>query len=270
MSTRRFSLYRGTAPFALAGDRQRDVTVDVWFPAPARNNGYALIALAGRAYTFLSQKSGRDYGEWFSGLGFTVFVPTFRLGSEGYDLRAMCTDVLSTMRLARGVAGESGFRSDRIGFIGTSAGAHMAAALATGAGREMLVAQGVDQHVALDAAPDFCVLCYGVLTLMDPLGHDETRRNFLGWHHQDTDWRRAFSPVEAIGATTPRTFVWHTSEDVEVASEHSIRYAERLAVHGRPYEFHLYQKGTHALGLARAQGLNWADDCVRWILDRQS
>ncbi|RYZ98854.1 MAG: alpha/beta hydrolase, partial [Moraxellaceae bacterium] len=28
---------------------------------------------------------------------------------------------------------------------------------------------------------------------------------------------------------------------------------------------HIYQKGPHALGLARANGLYWADDCLRWI-----
>ncbi|MDN7735393.1 MULTISPECIES: alpha/beta hydrolase [Burkholderia] len=269
-SVRRITLYDGEAPFARPDDRAREVALDIYLPdGGVERDSHALIALPGGAYSFLSPKSGRDYGRWFSERGLTVFAPAFRLGSEGYDFRAMCTDALRTLALARELAPELGYRPDRVGYIGTSAGAHLAAVLATGAGRAQLAEHGVDRHVELDMAPEFCVLCYGVLSLMAPLGHDETRRNFLGAHHDDAAWRRAFSPIEAVGASTPRSFVWHTAEDTEVPPENSMRYVERLVGAGRPVEFHLYQKGAHALGLAREQGLHWAEDCARWIKNRE-
>ncbi|WP_028997150.1 alpha/beta hydrolase [Azohydromonas australica] len=244
--------------------------LDAYLPDPARATGYGMLSLPGGGYTFLSEKSGREYGEWFAARGVAVFVVKFRLGSRGHDFRAKCADLFAAQALVRSRAAQWGVDPARLGVIGTSAGAHLAgvmcAAAEPGPVRERLAHAGVLAQVPGAAAPAFAVLCYGVLDLTEPLAHKETRANFLGALQADAQARIDFSPRLQASPRWPRCFVWHTAEDTEVPVEHSLLMAQRLRECGVPHELHLYQKGAHALGLALREGLHWAEDCLRWIV----
>ncbi|UXY14139.1 alpha/beta hydrolase [Chitiniphilus purpureus] len=258
-------LWPGRPPFATGPYPDDTPVIEAYLPDPTVRTGYGMLALPGGGYSFLSEKSGRQYGEWFAGRGIAVFVVRFRLGSRGYNFRAKCADAYAALSLVRAHAGEWGMDPQRIGVIGTSAGGHLAGVLCTGAGRTLLAQEGVGEVADIAQVPGFGVFCYGVLSLTDPLAHRETRANFLGdWQH-DAAMQRAFSPIEAVHGSCPRAFVWHTGEDLEVSAEHSWQFTRRLADAGVPHELHLYQKGAHALGLARDEGLHWAEDCLRWI-----
>lgn len=258
-------LWSGRPPFAVGAHANDVPVIEAYLPDPRVNTGYGMLAFPGGGYSFLSEKSGRQYGEWFAVRGIAVFVVKFRLGSRGYDLRAKCADAYQALALVRAQAPEWGQDAERIGVIGTSAGGHLAGVMCTAAGRSLLLQHGVAEVVDIGQRPDFGVFCYSVLTLTEPLAHRETRANFLGQWQDDAAMRQAFSPIEAVHGGCPRAFVWHTGEDVEVAAEHSWLFARRLHDAGVPHELHLYQKGAHALGLARDEGLYWADDCLRWI-----
>lgn len=260
-----FPLWPGRPPFA-AGTHADDLAmIEAYVPDPDVNTGYGMLAFPGGGYSFLSEKSGRQYGEWFAARGIAVFVVKFRLGSRGYDFRAKCADAYAALALVRARASEFRLVPQHIGVIGTSAGGHLAGVVCTGAGRSLLQQHGVGEVADITQRPDFGVFCYGVLALTEPLAHPETRSNFLGSWQDASAFRQAFSPIEAAHGACPRSFVWHTAEDTEVAVEHSWLFARRLYDAGVPHELHLYQKGAHALGLARDEGLYWADDCLRWI-----
>jgi len=259
-------VWTGCPPFA-SGVNSDDVPViDVYLPDAAVNTGFGMLAFPGGGYSFLSEKSGQQYGEWFAERGVAVFVVKFRLGSRGFDFRAKCADAYAALALVRERAAGWGLERQSIGVIGTSAGGHLAGVLCTGAGRAVLQSEGVTEFTDVAQLPAFGVFCYGVLTLLDPLAHWETRANFLGGWRGDAAIELAFSPIQAAHAGCPRSFIWHTAEDQEVPAEHSWQFARRLNDVRVPHELHLYQKGGHALGLARDGGLHWADDCQRWIV----
>ncbi|MCH4813328.1 alpha/beta hydrolase [Vreelandella neptunia] len=269
MITEKINIYTEIVPFSKNIDCNVDegVYIDIYFPEKKIRNGYSILAFPGGAYSFLSEKSGKEYGVWFASKGFTVFVLKFRLGSKGYDFKSICVDGYSAYNYVSSKCKEFKIDPQKIGLIGTSAGAHLAGIMSTGAGNDILKQHGVDQYTNLDIKPNFCVLCYGVLSLLNPIAHNETRKNFLGDYSDLYEYQEAFSPINYINENNPRSFLWHTAEDQEVTVDNTILYARELLKKSIPYELHIYQKGGHALGLAQHECLYWADDCARWIVD---
>lgn len=259
-------LWDGTPPFANTGRESQLPKLTAYLPSSENNSRYAMLTFPGGGYGFLSKRSGREYGEWFSARGVAVIDVRFRLGSAGYDYRAKCADAYAALNCVRANANAWGFSADRVGVIGTSAGAHLAGVMCTGAGRQRLFAAGVGNYTDITDIPNFGVFCYGVMSLKEPLAHKETRRHFLGADADDIQARIDFSPLSHVGRHHPRSFLWHTAEDAEVVADNTWAYAKALRDNAAPLELHLYQKGEHALGLARFEGLAWADDCLRWIV----
>lgn len=246
-------LWDGPAPHAV-GDRPEDVPfLEVYRPRPQIATGAAMLILPGGSYTFLSEKSGEQYGRWLAASGITGFVLNFRLGSNGYRHPALLADASRAVSVVRAVAADWDLDPERVGVIGTSAGGHLAAMMLTGQAGQR---------------PALGVLCYPVISLTDPLAHDETRTNFLGDEASVLEVQRQFSAELQVDEHTPPCFIWHTLADEEVSADNSLAFTTALSAHGVPYELHLYEKGAHALGLARAEGLCWADDCVRWLRSR--
>jgi acetyl esterase/lipase len=253
-------LWDGPAPHAL-GDRAEDRPfVEVFRPDPAAATGSVMLIFPGGAYTFLSPRSGEQYGVWLAEAGITGIVVNFRLGSNGYRYPALLADARRAFAVVRSHATAWDVDPERTGVIGTSAGGHLASLLVTGAACE----SAGDRSYG-DARPALGVLCYSVISLRDPLAHHETRRNFLGDLEHRVDVQEQFSGHLRVTASTPPCFIWHTNTDEEVSAENSRLFAEAMRELDRPYELHLYASGAHALGLARDHGLFWSDDCVRWL-----
>jgi acetyl esterase/lipase len=250
----RVELWDGRPPHALGTRPEDSPWLDVYLPEPGSATGGAMLILPGGAYTFLSPKSGEQYGRWLAGNGIAGLVVNFRLGSDGYRYPAVVADACEALALVRRRACEWDVDPGRVGVIGTSAGGHLASLLLTGVAAEA----GEDR-------PAVGVLCYSVISLHDPLGHEETRRNFLGDEADDLELRERFSGDRRVDDDTPPCFVWHTLTDEEVHPENSRRFVDALAEHGVPYELHLYEQGPHALGLAPGTDLHWPDDCIRWL-----
>ena len=184
----------------------------------------------------------------------------FRLGSNGYRYPALLADARQAFRVVAAHAAGLGIDTRRVGVIGTSAGGHLASLLVTGAACERR-----EDTSYPDARPALGVLCYPVISLRDPLAHEETRQNFLGANWDKTELQQQFSTYLRVSSHMPPVFIWHTNTDDEVSAENSWLFADALRAHGVPHELHLYGSGGHALGLARDEGLGWALDCVRWL-----
>jgi acetyl esterase/lipase len=253
-------LWEGRPPHAL-GDKAEDNPFLTVFPAaPEVATGAAMLIFPGGSYSFLSPKSGEQYAQWLAQAGICGIVVHFRLGSNGYRYPALLADARRALVLIRTQAESLNVDPERIGVIGTSAGGHLAALLLTGGDR-----CPPDNARTAAAKPTLGVLCYPVISLCDPLAHSETRRNFLGDEWDNEELQRGFSANLLASDDVPDVFIWHTNTDDEVSADNSRLFAEALRGHGVPYELHLYGAGPHALGLARAEGLHWADDCIRWL-----
>ncbi len=269
----RVALYNGPLPFADGRGGADRPFADVYLAPAAVNTGRAMCAFPGGAYRFLSTLSGADYGAYFAARGVSVLSVNFRLGSQGHDGRAMCADALAAVDLARRHATSWGFSADRLGIVGTSAGGHLSGMLSTGAAQRLLATLDLPSSTSLPLAwrPEFAIFCYAVLSLEPDLRHLETAQYFLGRDVHDPDAQRACSPIRNVDPHHCRSFLWHTAEDTEVAIGNTLEMYTRLVGAGVPAELHLYQKGPHALGLARdvkhGAVLHWAEDAVRWIKD---
>jgi acetyl esterase/lipase len=234
------------------------------YPAPAAAaSGAAIIICPGGSYGWLSmEKEGASPAHWLQALGVSAFVLKYRLAEYGHP--APLQDVLRAVRLVRSRAAEWGVRPDRIGVMGFSAGGHLAACAGT-----LYDASEGRTGAALDAVnarPDFLVLCYPVITMKDPYVHADSRRNLLG-PNPAAEQISHLSVEEQVTKDTPPTFLVATTADKSVPAENSIAFYAALHRAGIPAELHLYQEGPHGFGLKPGYGSTseWPRLCEQWL-----
>src|SRR3984957_12564160 len=144
-------------------------TLTVFLPQKGKGTGSAVIVAPGGAYLRLaSNLEGRQVADWLTARGVTAFVLKYRLGAK-YLYPIPLQDAQRAVRLVRSSAASYGFLPDHIGFIGFSAGGHLAAATGTlfDAGKP----DAADPVQRLSSRPDFLVLGYAWLNAMPPGGN---------------------------------------------------------------------------------------------------
>jgi acetyl esterase/lipase len=120
-------------------------TLTAYLPDPALANGTAMIVCPGGAFHFLSiDMEGTDVARWLNARGVAAFVLKYRLMHTGDDFPAVVwrnmsdpqtmaelmktvqplgiADGQQAVRLVRGRATEWGYKPDRVGIMGFSAG----------------------------------------------------------------------------------------------------------------------------------------------------
>lgn len=260
-------LWDGDAPGAL-GQRPQDIPTLTPFPADAaKNNGASMLILPGGGYGNLAEHEGTGYAEWFATHGITAYVLKYRLGTNGYRHPAMLNDAARAVRLLRVFAQRDGRDPNRIGVIGSSAGGHLAATLAThfDAGQ----ADATDVVERESSRPDLAILCYPVISLLE-FAHAGSRKNLLG-DKPDPELVKFLSAELQITKDTPPCFLWHTVEDKTVPVENTLMFAAALRRAGGLPSVHIYEKGAHGLGLGRLgkPAPPWADQCIYWLQERK-
>ncbi len=221
---------------------------------PENNHtGIGMIVFAGGGYANLSKHEGVGYAEYFVKSGIACFVVTYRLSTGGHRHPEMLEDALAAMETVRSTASEFGVEEGKLGVIGSSAGGHLAAHLIT--------AYDQDESDSV-LRPDFCVLCYPVITATGKSVEQGSILNLLG-ADPTAELLKSISLEKQVTENTTPCFIWHTCEDRCVAVENSMMFASALRENDVPFELHLYEKGRHGLGLSAP--FDWATDCSRWI-----
>lgn len=265
-------LYSGDAPGAL-GQRPQDIPTLTPFPAdPAKRNGATMLILPGGGYGSLAEHEGTGYAEFFAAHGITAYVLKYRLGSNGYRHPIMLNDAARALRLLRAFAKRDGLDPARIGVIGSSAGGHLAATLATHFNPTLPHGPTLNAADPIDAEssrPDLAILCYPVISLGE-FAHAGSRRNLLG-DNPSAELVRALSNELQVTSETPPTFLWHTVEDKAVPIENSLLFASALRKAGVPFSLHIYENGPHGLGLGRPgrEAPPWAEQLLYWFKERK-
>jgi len=142
---------------------------------------------------------------------------------------AALQDAQRGLGMVRGHAGEWHIDPRRIGVLGFSAGAHLAAALSTHFDRRLY--DPIDAADGLSCRPDFAVIVYpGYLALAE----------------------KDFAPNPDIHVTdqTPPSFIVQ-AEDDPVHVENAVVYFLALKSAKVPAELHIYAGGGHGYGLRR-------------------
>lgn len=262
-------LWTGDAPGAL-GQADHDIpTITPYLPVADRASGTAIVVCPGGGYGGLAPHEGEGYAKWLADNGVSAFVLKYRLGSKGYRHPVMLGDVSRAIRLVRSRAAEWKLDPKRIGVMGSSAGGHLASTAVThfDAGK----ADSADAVDRQSSRPDFGVLCYAVISMEDGVTHGGSKANLLG-KEPDPKLVELLSNEKQVTKNTPPCFVWSTQEDKAVPVTNSLRFVAALQQNGVAYDFHVYQKGPHGIGLS--EGKNgaapgevhpWAKDLLLWM-----
>jgi acetyl esterase/lipase len=229
-------------------------TLTVFAPQPGKGTGAAVIVAPGGAYLHLSTNlEGRQVADWFTARGVTAFVLKYRLGAK-YVYPIPLEDAQRAVRVVRSLASTYGYLPNRIGFVGFSAGGHLAAAAGTfyEAGKP----DASDPVERLSSRPDFLVLGYAWLNAMQPSGHYITYCSRIPSVPPETCklFEQKYTPSLHVTAQTPTTFLYSTSDDATVPISASVDFYKALIAAGVPAEMHIFRHGAHGSGLGAGSG----------------
>ncbi len=258
-------LWPDGAPGALGTEDKDKPTLTPYLPEPDKATGAAIVVCPGGGYGGLASHEGPDYALYLREQGVAAFVLKYRLGSHGYRHPRMLEDAQRALRLVRTRALEWKVDPKRVGIMGSSAGGHLASTAVTH--YDAGLPDAADPVERQSSRPDLGILCYPVIS-MGALTHGGSRKNLLG-DNPEAALIESLSNEKQVTKDTPPCFVWHTSEDNVVKVENSLEFAAALQRAGVAFDLHIYQKGSHGIGLADkapfAHPHPWARDLVFWL-----
>jgi len=262
-----FPLWEHNVPGAQGTAEEDNPTLTLYGSLDPASSGTAVIVAPGGSYTLLAiNHEGRQIANWLNSLGVTAFVLRYRLGPK-YHHPIQLGDAQRAVRLVRARAKEFGVEPDRIGFMGFSAGGHLASTVGTHF--DSGDAKASDPTDRVSCRPDFLILAYPVISFVAPYSHSASSENLLG---PDADWKlkEELSTDLRVTSATPPTFLFSTSADKTVPSENSVAFYLALHAAGVPAEIHIFQKGAHGVGLDLSDpvlGL-WPTLLANWMRGR--
>jgi len=232
-----------------------------------RPDGSAMILAPGGGYAReMLDFEGMDVARHFNGAGVTCFVLRYRLPAEGWQNRGdvPLQDAQRAMRLVRDNAGKYGIDPARIGFMGFSAGGHVACSIATRFAAKVYTP--VDAADAADARPNFSVPMYPVVT-MGAGAHQGSRDRLIGLD-PSAELVDAYSCEKHVPSDAPPTFLALAADDTTVPPmPNAGAYFAALQAAKIPSEMHMFEAGGHGCGIARTAGRPtsaWPDLLLHW------
>jgi acetyl esterase/lipase len=223
-------------------------TLTLYSPKGA-NTGAAVVVFPGGGYNILAiDLEGTEVCDWLNSAGITCVLVKYRVPSTGPYPKspAALEDAQRAVSLTRAHAAEWHIDANRIGVLGFSAGAHLAAALSTHYDKRLYAA--IDAADQVSCRPDFAVIVYpGYLA--------DAEQSFLD--------KLDIHPT----AQTPPSFIVQ-AEDDPVHIENSTTYFLALKQAKVPAELHIYAKGGHGYGLRSQADLpvtTWPKSVEVWL-----
>ncbi len=223
-------------------------TITVYRPPHATDTGAAVIVCPGGAYHILAMDlEGTEVVQWLNSIGVTGVLLKYRVPARPGRPRheAPLEDAQRALGLVRQRAAEWGVDPRRIGVMGFSAGAHLAATLSNNF--EPRVYEPVDAADQTSCRPDFVMLVYPAYLTVEKEGDK-------------------LAPELNVTARTPPTFLVQ-AEDDGVRVENSLFYYLALKKAKVVAELHVYPAGGHGYGLRpSAQTVTtWPARAEQWL-----
>jgi acetyl esterase/lipase len=263
-------LWPSDAPEVAGTDAADLPTLTVFLPQKGRGTGSAVVVAPGGSYLGLaSNLEGRQVADWFTARGLTAFVLKYRLGAK-HLYPIPLEDAKRAVRLVRSSATSYGFQPDRIGFIGFSAGGHLAAAAGTlfDGGK----ADAGDPVERISSRPDFLILGYPWLNAMQPSGHYITYCSMMKNIPPETCKldEQKYTPSLHVTPQTPTTFIYSTTDDQTVPISASVDFYNALIAAGVPAELHIFRHGEHGSGMGAGSAAldQWPVLLEQWLRDQ--
>ncbi|SHM55816.1 Acetyl esterase/lipase [Chitinophaga jiangningensis] len=237
------------------------------FKAPAdKANGAAMVVCPGGGYSGLAYtKEGINFAKRLNEMGVTAIVLKYRMPNDTtmWDRSiGPLQDAQQAIRLVRQHAAAWKIDVNRVGLMGSSAGGHLAATAGTHFKKSYI--PNSDQ---VNLRPDFLVLVYPVISMVDSITHRGSRNNLIG-NNPSAEKVQEFSNELQVTGETPPTFLVHASDDKAVVVDNSINFYSALIRNKVPAELHVYQRGGHGFGMSTSNpDEHWLDRLENWLRD---
>jgi len=229
------------------GTRHIEITnplLAIFKPEPKKKNNKAIIVCPGGGYTHLAvEKEGNAIARFLSGVGYTVFVLHYRVPDKR---DGAWQDIQRSIRLVRYNAAKYGIQPNKIGVMGFSAGAHVAAM--AGMADSTLNYPVQDAADNISSRPDCMIIMYpGYLDM----GPNKTLTANLKPHAQ-----------------TAPTFIFQAMDDRIVQSSFALAMALRDVKAN--VELHLVPKGGHGFGMTPGNPAAeaWPPLLTKWLKEQ--
>lgn len=225
-----------------------DPSLTLYPASKASDTGTAVVVFPGGGYRILAMDlEGTEVCQWLNSIGITAVLLKYRV-PEAADLpryTAPLQDAQRAIRLARAHSHEWGFKADRIGVLGFSAGGHLAAVLGSKSGERSY--SSIDKADEGSCRPDFAILIYPAYLSVGDRGEQ-------------------LAPEAAVSARTPPTFIVQAEDDRTFIGG-TLLYYRALQLAGVPAEMHLFGSGGHGYGLrpSSARVTGWPTLAKDWL-----
>ena len=229
-------LWPNGAPGATGtSDEDKPAIIPV-LPAESKNTGAAIVILPGGGFTLRAvDHEGVLVAQWLKERGIAGFIVRYRIRPL-YERKDWLADAQRAMQFVRANAGKYKVSPDRIGVVGFSAGAQLAA----DASFNSLAANAAsaDPLEKVSSRPDFLILSYGSMQMSNSIA----------------------------GANLPPTFMYCTAEDAGQMRGMVDLYSSLLKAKV-PAEAHFFVSGVHGVGFALGDPVlgEWPNLMHKWL-----
>ena len=218
------------------GDDKDKAELTVYLPDAKKATGRAIVCCPGGGYSHLAMDhEGHQWATFFNNQGIALIVLKYRMPHGNYVVPI--SDAEQAMKIVRQNAAEWHIDRNNVGIMGFSAGGHLASTIAT--------------HSTGDAAPNFQILFYPVITMDLGFTHKGSHDNLLGTNHDKKKLRKLeaeYSNDQQVNRTTPRAFLALSDDDKAVPAANGFGYYQQLYKHDVPASIHIYPSGGHGWG----------------------
>lgn len=218
-------------------------SIYVFLPPKEKATGAAMIVAPGGGHTQLViEKEGWEIADWLNDRGIAAFVLKYRLArapDSKYMLpKEVYADAARSVRLVRSRAKEWNLDSQRIGFIGFSAGGEVAGMIETkfDAGN----AGAADPVERVSSRPDFTALIYPFYRPGSVPPRNESAPPALLPIQNNT-----LFPIP--DDAPPAFLICTTGDPAHVVA--TVQFYLELEAHHIPAEMHIYEYGEHGYAL---------------------
>ena len=223
-------------PEVMSTDENDQAEITVYLPDAKKATGRAVVCCPGGGYSHLAMDhEGHQWAPFFNTQGIALIVLKYRM-PHGNRLVPI-SDAEEAVKTVRRHATEWHINPNDVGIMGFSAGGHLASTIAT--------------HSKDEAAPNFQILFYPVITMDPGFTHKGSHDNFLGVIASKKEEKKLeleFSNDLQVNRTTPRAFLALSDDDKAVPACNGFNYYQQLYKHDVPASIHIYPTGGHGWG----------------------
>lgn len=220
-------------------------TLTVYLPPKDKNTGAAIVIAPGGGYSILAiDHEGYDVAKWLNSIGVAGIVLKYRVPKRPEHPSRPLMDAQRAMGIVRSRASEWGIDPKRIGFMGFSAGGHLATVASTNYDKRAYPA--IDAADQVSCRPDFSVFIY-------PGGVIQRGSSNL-------------VPEVKITKDSPPAFLAVSTDD-KGSSEQTVQLFLALKRAEVPVELHVFGSGGHGFGILKGNlpANQWPARLREWL-----